>query len=379
MPPSHLRAGAVALTLLASCAGPPAPTPSSDMAVVLEEWRLLRPQSPGGLFDDLSTDGARRQPRIIDAARAVFNVKGLPYPEQEVPVVTDLSIPGHDDRRPARLYRPETTRNTPVVLMFPGGGWVAPSLDASDAAARALAARTGAIVLLVEPRGAPVGRLYQPNDRRFPAAHEDALAAYRWLLDHAREYGGDPSRIALAGEATGGELAVDTAIAARDRGLGGPAHLLLLTPVVGGLSVRDGTPVEMRPLTRTALRVDQAEYAPRGNPRDARLDPATQGDLRGLPPTTFVLASIDPARPGAERLAARLTQAGVPTGTRLYEGAAAGFFGLGAMVGEARQAQGYAAEQLRVAFARPDAPQPQPRARRHRQAEGVPAPVAQPS
>ena len=379
MPPSHLRAGAVALTLLASCAGPPAPTPSPDMAVVLEEWRLLRPQPVNGLLYDLSTDTARRQPRIMDAARAVLNVKGLPYPEQEVPVMTDLGIPGHDDRRPARLYRPETPRNTPMVLMFPGGGWVAPSLDASDAAARALAARTGAIVLLVEPRGAPVNDPVQPGDRRFPGAHEDALAAYRWLLDHAREYGGDPSRIALAGEATGGELAVDTAIAARDRGLGGPAHLLLLTPVVGGLSIRDGTPVEMRPLTRAALRADQSEYAPRGTPRDARLDPATQEDLRDLPPTTLVLASIDPARPGAERLAARLTEAGVPTDTRLFEGAAAGFFGLGAIVDEARQAQGYAAERLRVAFARPEAPPSQPRARRHRQAERAPALSDRPS
>ena len=61
--------------------------------------------------------------------------------------------------------------------MFPGSGWVAPSLDASDPAARALAARTGAIVLLVEPRGAPVGRPLHPGGRLFPSAPEDALAA----------------------------------------------------------------------------------------------------------------------------------------------------------------------------------------------------------
>lgn len=321
------------------------------MALVLEEWQEMRPRA----LDEISTEFARRQPRLIDAARAVRNIKGLPYPEEDVPVVMDLEVPGHDDRRPARLFRPETTRNTPIVLMFPGSGWIAPSLDASDASARALAVRTGAIVLLVEPRGAPVRQAFRPEDRHFPGAHEDALAAYRWLLDHARELGGDPSRIALAGEATGGNLAVSTALAARDRGIGGPAHLLLLTPVVG-FAADDANIPTVRPMARAALRIDQAGYVPSGSPRDARMDLATQAELRGLPPTTLVLASIDPARPGAERLAARLTEVGVPTEARLFEGTVTGFFGLGAVVDEARQAQTYAASRLQAAFARPEAP-----------------------
>ena len=321
------------------------------MALVLQEWQEMRPRA----LDEISTEFARRQPRLIDAARAVRNIKGLPYPEEEVPVVLDLEVPGHDDGRPARLFRPDTTRNTPIVLMFPGGGWIAPSLDASDASARALAARTGAIVLLVEPRGAPVRQAFRPEDRQFPGAHEDALAAYRWVLDHARELGGDPSRIALAGEATGGGLAIATALAARDRGVGGPAHLLLLTPVVGFAAESANVP-SVYPVTRAALRIDQAGYVPGGSPRDARLEPATQAELRGLPPTTLVLASIDPARPGAERLATRLTEAGVSTEVRLFEGTVAGFFGLGAVVDEARQAQTYAASRLQAAFARPATP-----------------------
>lgn len=361
---SRLPTGPVLLALLAGCAAPPPGgrvpfAPSPDMAAVLQEMQVLRPRP----VDDLTTDLARRQPQLIDAARAVRNIQGLPYPDEDVPRIMELGIPGHDDRRPARMFAPAETRDTPVVLMFPGGGWVAPSLDASDASARALATRTGAIVLLVQPRGAPVGRPVQPADRRFPGAHEDALAAYRWLLDHARELGGDPSRIALAGEGTGAGLALTTAIAARDRGLGGPAHLLLLTPVVG-LTPTDPQLADARPVTRSDLRGEQGEYAPSGGPIDARIDPAALADLRGLPTTTLVLAPIDAARPGAELLATRLTEAGVPTESRLFEGTSAGFFGLGAVVTEARQAQAYAVGRLASGFARPAAPEPAARRRR---------------
>lgn len=364
MPKFRLPAGLLAASVLAGCATPPPGgrvpyQPSPDMEAVLREYQVLRPRPA----DELTTEVARRQPQLIDAARAVRNVQGLPYPDEDVPRVIDLGIPGAADRRPARLFAPEMTKDTPVVLLFPGGGWVAPTLDASDAAARALSNRTGAMVLMVQPRGAPIDDPIRPENARFPAAHEDALATYRWLQEHAREYGGDPSRIVLAGEGTGGGLALATAVAARDRGLGGPAHLLLLTPMVG-LTPEDPALADARPVTRDALRFDQLQYAPRGTPPDPRLDPGARAELRGLPPATLVLAPIDSARPGAELLAARLAEAGVPVVSRTFEGTAAGFFGLGAVVSEARQAQDFAAGRLEAAFYRPPAPQPARPARR---------------
>ena len=91
----------------------------------------------------------------------------------------------------------------PLLLFFHGGGWMYGDLDSHDAACRFLAERSGVRVLAVDYRLAP--------EHPFPAAYEDALEAYRWVVENAESIGADPERLAVGGDSAGGSLAATTA------------------------------------------------------------------------------------------------------------------------------------------------------------------------
>ena len=113
----------------------------------------------------------------------------------------------------------------PLVVFFHGGGWVLGDLDTHDPVCRALCAGAECVVVSVGYRLAP--------EHPFPAALDDALAATRWVGEHAAEVGGDQARIALAGDSAGGNLSAVTAL--RIRNEGGPIlrGQLLIYPAVG--------------------------------------------------------------------------------------------------------------------------------------------------
>ena len=304
---------------------------------------------------------------LADAVSAAWNVRGLPEPKAQVPQVDEVTLQTETGLLPGRFYGPEKSGTpVPMILYFHGGGWVIGGLDAFDSSARALADRTGAAVLSVHYRQAP--------EYPFPAAHDDALAAYRWLLASARDLGGDPGRIALAGEGAGGNLALAAAVAARDAGLPRPLHVLLITPFASTnpatASMQENAAAQ--PLSRAdaAWLVRQYAQAP-GDVVDPRLD-LVRADLGRLPPTTVLLAQQDPLRSGGEELAARLEAAGTPVSMRVYPGLTHQFFVTGSLVPDAAAAQGYAADQLRQAFAAapaaaaPRAPGARPMSRRRR-------------
>lgn len=364
--------------LLAGCGmGPPQGrtpyAPSAGMAAVLAEHQAMYAKPLAGL----PADEARRVPTLGDAARAMFNVHGLPAPVTEVAEVRDLTASGAEAGLRARLYRPAPAQDTPAIVYFPGDTWVTGNLDQADATARELAARTGWPVVAIQPRQAP--------EAGFPALHDDAFAAYQWARAQMRGWGADPTRVALAGEGAGANLALSTAMAARDRGVAVPDHLLLITPLVssslGGVSMSENG--QSRPLTRRTVRWEQREYAPDGaGRRDPRLDLLGRDDWAGLPAATVVLAEIDPLRAQGQAVADRLAGAGpllpgtpgegtaapVQTEARLFQGTAHGFFGLGSAVPEAAAAEDYVAMRLKAAFYRPLLPATGEPARRGRRA-----------
>ena len=340
--------------LLAACATPPQGTtpyePSAGMRAVLVERQAMHAQEMSGL----SIARARDVPGLIDAARAIPNVKGLPASQTQLPQVQQLVASGADGALSARLFRPALAKDTPAILYFPGGTWATGSLDTYEESARQLAIRTGFVVVAMRPRLAP--------EAQFPAIHDDAYTLYRWARAHLREWGGDPTRVTLAGEGPGANLALSTALYARDRAAAGaptavPDHLLLITPVAGtSLSTPSMTENgRSRPLTRATVDWAQDLYAPK-DLRDPRINLAARTDLAGLPPTTIILAQIDPLRSGGETLAANLTAAGIPNQARLFPGTTHDFFSLGAQVPEADAAEAYAAERLKTAFYRPARP-----------------------
>ena len=294
---------------------------------------------------------ARRMPKPMDAIAAIYARQQRDLPDDGIST-EDVTYPRGEDTLPARIYRPQglLSRLNPVVLYFHGGGFVTGNLDSHDASARALARRTGALVVSADYRLAP--------ENPFPAAHEDALAAWRWLTREVHALGGDPRRIAIAGEDAGANLAVNVALAARN-GYGiRPVHLLLVHPIAG----RDfstpsyGEALRARPIGMAAMRWYFRHLSPSAAElEDPRIELAARRDLAGLPATTIVLAQIDPLRSEGEALADALTAAGVPTECWVYEGMAQGFFGLGLMVTRALFAQADAAESLSRSFTSPRA------------------------
>lgn len=329
------------LLLLAACtAGPPqgrvAYQPTPAMEAQLVELQRLRPQPEPGL----TPEQARRQPRLLDAARAIENVRGLPYPDLPVPNFQLLEAEGVTGPLPARLYQPKDAKGAPLILLYAGGGFVTPDLDAADLVARSLVERTKDVAVVVAMRPAP--------GDRFPTAHNDAFAVLGWAWKNAHTWGADPSRVALGGTGTGALLALATAIAARDSHGAMPAHLILITPMAAPPT--HNAWARARPRLLEDVRWDLRQYTGSPVPADPRLDPLHLASLRGLPPVTMVLAEGDPLRPDAKALLDRLRAEGVPAQARLYPGASAEFFPLGQKVPEAAGAEGFVADQLRAAF-----------------------------
>jgi acetyl esterase len=315
-----------------------------DQLEVAKCFDALEPKA----IEKLTPAEARLQPTAADAVKALLAKQGRSSaPEDLVPGVraTSLSVDGATGPLAATLYTPQGTGPFPVVLYFHGGGWVIASKEVYDGGARGLAKAANAIVLSVDYRLAP--------EHKFPAAWDDALAAYRWLVANAASIGGDPARLALAGESAGGNLAVATAIAARDGGLPAPQHVLSVYPVAQ-TSLTTESYIEnaiAKPLNR-AMVAWFVEQLTRGKEdlKDTRLA-LTDAQLAGLPPVTLINARLDPLRSDGAKLEDALRGAGVPVERREYEGVAHEFFGAAAVLGKAREAQEFAGQRLREAFA----------------------------
>ncbi|MET3927667.1 alpha/beta hydrolase [Devosia sp. 2618] len=314
----------------------------TDMKLVLDRLRDLGARP----LENIPPHVARRQPRAAEAITAILGQQQRERPDDGVQT-EDRMVPGAEDNLAARLYRPSglLTRLNPMVLYFHGGGFVTGDLDSHDASARAIARRTGAIVVSVAYRLAP--------EHKFPAAHDDAWAAWRWLTEQARELGGDPRRIAVAGEDAGANLAAHVAISARVARSTRPIHQLLIHPIAGGdlTTASYGQTLRARPVGLPAMRwrfrhllSEESEI------HDPRIDLVSRDDLAGIAPATIILAGIDPLRSEGEALAEALERAGVDVTCWTYEGVTQGFFGLGMVVTKALFAQGDAADALNKAF-----------------------------
>jgi acetyl esterase/lipase len=324
----------------ASPAAPaPAGTPDADMKAVLDKLASLG----GKPTETLSPTDARLQPTPADAVKAVMADKGI---AADATVTTkDVTYPGPAGAEKARIYTPAgATGPLPVVVYIHGGGWVIADINVYDSSPRAIAKMANAIVVSVEYRHAP--------EARFPAAHDDVNAAYQWVLANAGKWGGDPKKVAILGESAGGNMAVATAIAARDGGWQAPLAVVAVYPVADSnlatgskIKFADAKPLNTKMLgwffTNTLAKPDQA-LDPRLNLVGAKLD--------GLPPTTIILAEIDPLHDDGIHLADKLRGAGDTVDVKEYQGVTHEFFGMGSVVADAKDAEMYAASKLKAAF-----------------------------
>jgi len=317
----------------------------ADMKHVLDRLTELGARS----LEHLSPQQARQQPQVGEAVAAILGQQSREWPNDGV-TAEDSAILGAaaESQLPARIYRPAglLSRLNPMVLYFHGGGFVTGDLDSHDASARAIARRTGAIVVSVAYRLAP--------EHKFPAAHDDAVAAWRWLINATNDLAGDPERLAVAGEDAGGNLALHVSLTARDRGQTQPVHQLLIHPIAGGdlATPSYGEMLRARPIGLPAMRWHYRHLLDdQDGLKDSRIDFVGRDDLAGLAPVTLIQAGLDPLRSEGETLAVALERAGVAVSSWTYEGVTQGFFGLGLVVTKALFAQSDAADALSKAFA----------------------------
>ncbi len=311
----------------------------ADMQAVLDALAGLG----GKPIETLSPTEARMQPTPADAVKKVMAAKGIVA--DTTVTAEDITYPAATGPQKARVYKPAgLAANAPVILYIHGGGWVIADLDVYDASPRAIAKATGAIVVSVEYRHAP--------EAKFPAAHDDVNAAYSWILGNAAKWGGDPKKVAVLGESAGGNMAVNVAISARNGGWQAPAAVVAVYPVADS-NLATGSKIAhatAKPLNTPMLGWFFTHTL--ADPKGA-LDPRLNlvgADLKNLPPTTIILAEIDPLHDDGVNLAAKLRDAGVTVDVKDYAGVTHEFFGMGAVVADAKDAEDYAAGKLKAAF-----------------------------
>lgn len=318
-------------------AQPPKAEPS--MQKVLDAQKALNPKP----IETLTPEEARLQPTPADGVKKVLaDMKKSTAPEPGV-TVKDLNMPAAGGGTiPLHVYVPEGKGPFPVMMYYHGGGFVIADTKVYDASPRALAKMAKAIMVSVDYRRAP--------EHKFPAAPEDAYAAYLYTLQHAKEWGGDPQRVAVGGESAGGNLATVVSLMARDKKAQMPVHQLLVYPVVDNDMNRPSYQqnANAKPLNKPMMAWFFKHYG--ADPKSPYALPLKNAQLQGLPPATVIGAEIDPLRDEGKAYADKLQQAGVKVDYKLYSGVTHEFFGMGAVVPKAKDAEQYAADALKKAF-----------------------------
>lgn len=327
-----------ALALLATAAL--AQTPDAQMRAVLDQLAALK----GKPLITLSAADARKQPTPADAVAALMKKRGL-EPEA-VGKIENRKIPGPGGMLPIRIYTPKGAGPFPVLLYIHGGGWVIADLDTYDASPRALANAARCIVVSTHYRQAP--------EYKFPAAHDDVFAAYQWTRNNATSIGGDVARIAIAGESAGGNMAAATCLRAKAEHVPLPIYQLLVYPVADSSmhTASYQANADAKPLSKPLMAWFFQNYL-NNSAEGAKpwISLVKVQDLHGMPPATVITAQIDPLQSEGKLFADHLRAAGVKVQYRNYLGVTHEFFGMGAVVDKARQAQMLAAQALRSAFA----------------------------
>ena len=277
---------------------------------------------------------------VIRTSAAAFGALGSGTPEP-LHSVEDHLADGPHGPIPVRVYRPTGGVGAPLVCYFHGGGFVSGSVDAWDGICRRIAKESGVVVVSVDYRLAP--------EHRFPIPLDDCHAAVTWAVEHAERLGADGTRVAVAGDSAGGNLAAAVALRSRIEGPALRAQVLVypvVSPVCATPSMRENA--EGYLLTAGSMREMWAWYlGPDGDANDAFAAVDRAADYAGMPPTLVLTAEYDPLRDEGEHFAALLDGFDVDTTVVRYDGVLHGFLGMREIVPESDQAIAKIAEFLR--------------------------------
>jgi acetyl esterase len=284
-------------------------------------------------------------------ARASYHARrSLTQPDApEVGRVQDLQFTHAGVSIAVRVYHPtgaaEAAEALPALVYLHGGGWTIGDLDTHDVLCRSLCQQAHGVVVAVDYRMGP--------EHKFPAAYDDAVAAWQWVAAQAQSLGIDPERIAIGGDSAGGNLAAAACLGLRDLGLK-PVVQLLIYPSTLMAPDTDSykTNGQGYMLTRDSMAWYSGNYL-RG-PQDAqdwRASPQLAASHANLPPAFVMTAGFDPLRDEGLLYADALSRAGVSSQYICFERQIHGFITMGRVLQEANTAVSLCAQALRTAWA----------------------------
>jgi acetyl esterase len=250
--------------------------------------------------------------RSLEPAFAAWVSQGAPAVEVE----KEIRLPGPAREIRALIYAPEASDEPlPVLVYFHGGGFVRLTPETHSRLTRQLAIGTRAVVVSIDYRLAP--------EHPYPAGLDDCTAAFQWVRESVASLGGDPSRMAIAGDSAGGGLAVSTTLRLLSEGDAAPAAVVLLCPWLD-LTLSSES---YRVLSRDDLILDDEIvrwfrecYTPRPELWTDPLVSPVFADLSVFPPTCVVAGAIDPLCDEAVTFAEKLRQAGREATLLRYQG-----------------------------------------------------------
>ncbi len=255
-----------------------------------------------------------------DAVKSGAILKGTPTPIDQI---RDTTFPGPAGPVPVRVYIPGQS-NLPVIIYYHGGGWVLGSLDSHDNICRSLAKKSSVIVVSVDYRLAP--------EHAFPAAFDDAYATLVWVSQNAATFNGDKSRIFVAGDSAGGNLAAAVSLMSSEKNGPGITAQILIYPATNLSEFSTDSHRNFGRgyyLTGRYMEIFRSMYLPRSQDwQNVHASPLLADSLENLPPALVLTAEFDVLRDEGEAYARRLDSEGVPVKQIRYKGMIHGFLSM---------------------------------------------------
>ena len=222
-----------------------------------------------------------------------------------------------------RIYSASNGKKKPLIVYFHGGGWALGDLNSHHPLCQVLHEQTGNSIIAVDYRLAP--------KYSFPAAHDDALNAMKWIIKNIEKIGLNNGCVILAGDSAGANLATSTCIALQPIERCKVNGQILLYPVVDHYSAQYFSYLEKGKgytLTSNLMRSFWDNYhkvTTKDEPIPIQLTPIRASNLADLPPTLIITAENDPLRDEAIAYANTLSVKGVMVQYQHFEQAEHGF------------------------------------------------------
>ncbi len=280
---------------------------------------------------------------------AMYMPLGLPREDLVDVEEKYIPVPGEHKLR-IRIYTPRqpAAAPLPVMLYYHGGGMMVGSLEQYDPIVQRLCHKSGMLVVAVDYRMSP--------EYKFPTAVDDSYAALQWAHANAGSFGGDPSKMIVAGDSAGGMLTAVMTQMARDENGPQLAFQILIYPAVGtrGNSQTLDRYAHGYVFGRAELEWAYGSWINSPEEMDnPRVQPILAEDFSGLPPAYVVSAEYEVMRDDIEEYALLLQQAGVPTRLHRFEGTVHPFMSMAGVIDAGREVIDEAAAMARKGLSLP--------------------------